>query len=140
MMSSFSHVRLSSIEAAYHLVEYAMAFERTHPRESRADDPTRRPLPSQLAGYRLTEAEARPLHAMAHDDGCWCTNLRGDQFVRELYLRCLEPAGFVVASPDSGPGILIADGPGIRDQRSGELYDTIRNCGGWSGGGGWLES
>jgi hypothetical protein len=92
----------------------------------------RRPVPSRLAGYRLTEAEARPLHAPAHYEECWCTDLRGDDFVQQLYLRCLEPAGFLLASSDSGPGILIEDGPGISDQRTGELYNTIRTCVWWA--------
>jgi hypothetical protein len=104
-----------------------MSFERRH---SPLVPGVNRPPPdlSQVAGYRLLEAEARSLHASAHSGWCWCTGKKGDDFVRELFNRCLQPAGFQ-ARLDRHPGILIEDGPGIADERTTELYETIRTCG-----------
>lgn len=85
------------------------------------------PEPPQVVGYRLLDPEARSLHATAHGEGCWCTGKQGDDFVRELFNRCLQPAGFT-ARRDHQPGLLIEDGPGISDERSAELYEAIRSC------------
>lgn len=82
-----------------------------------------------MAGYRLPEAEARSLHASAHSERCWCIGKHSDEFVVELYERCLEPAGFRADHDDSNAGILIVDGPGISDERTTELYEAIRGCG-----------
>jgi hypothetical protein len=103
-----------------------MSFERTHPRITPG---VSRPPPAlpELLGYRLLEAEARALHASAHVDGCWCTDVQGEEFVREIFGRCLQPAGFS-ARIDDDPGILIEDGPGISDERPTEMYDAIRSC------------
>jgi hypothetical protein len=103
-----------------------MGFERTKPKlVPGVNRPP--PEPAQIAGYRLLEAEARALHASAHQDWCWCIDKQGDEFVDELLERCLEPAGFQTRA-DSQPGILIVDGPGISDERTTELYDVIREC------------
>jgi hypothetical protein len=104
-----------------------MSFERRHPPlVAGANRPP--PDPLRVAGYRLLEAEARSLHASAHGEWCWCTGMQGDDFVRELFSRCLQPAGFQ-AKLDRQPGILIEDGPGIGDERAMELYEAIRTCG-----------
>jgi hypothetical protein len=105
-----------------------MSFERTHPPlVPGVNRPP--PDPVETAGYRLLEAEARSLHASAHSDWCWCTDKQGDEFVRELYERCLEPAGFQESLDDRQAGILIVDGPGISDERTTELYEAVRGCG-----------
>lgn len=104
-----------------------MTFERT---QSRFVPGVNRPPPEppKLIGYRLLEAEARSLHASAHGEGCWCAGLQKDDFLDELYVRCLQPAGFT-ASADDRPGMLIEDGPGISAERANDLYDAIRACG-----------
>jgi len=103
-----------------------MSFERTRP--SIVPGVNRPPPePPRLIGYRLLDAEARSLHATAHGEGCWCTGKRGDDFVSELFARCLQPLGFT-ATLDDQPGVLIEDGPGIKDERPAELYDAIRTC------------
>jgi hypothetical protein len=103
-----------------------MAFERTQPPLVPG---VSRPPPAlpQLVGYRLLEAEARSLHASAHGEGCWCTGMHGDDFLHELFNRCLQPAGFT-ARVDERPGILIEDGPGISDERPADMYESIRTC------------
>jgi hypothetical protein len=103
-----------------------MSFERTQPPlVPGVNRPP--PEPPQLVGYRLLEPEARSLHASAHGDGCWCTGMHGVDFLRELFSRCLQPAGFT-ARVDKRPGILIEDGPGISDERPAEMYQAVRSC------------